>query len=302
LTDTPRDRWAAWLLERRQGAGDAAHQQMLETLRPVRDRVLDNAAVGVGDVVLDVGTGDGLIALGALDRVGERGRVVFSDISQACLDYCRALVEGDRRASFVLASIDDLSPVADESVDVVTTRSVLIFVAREAKAQAFREFFRVLRPGGRLSMFEPINRFGSGDRKSDRTFMGLDTAPVADLVPKVRAEYEAAAVGEETLIDFDERDLIAFAEDAGFAEISLDYEARITHGAAFGWAKTGCSPDWQTFLNTSPNPHAPTLAEVLDRALTPDERARFVEHVRQAYETNSGTSRHASAFLHAVKR
>lgn len=50
------------------------------------------------------------------------------------------------RASFVCASADDLSQIASGSVDVVTARSVLIYVAD--KAQCFREFYRVLKPGG----------------------------------------------------------------------------------------------------------------------------------------------------------
>jgi SAM-dependent methyltransferase len=39
----------------------------------------------------------------------------------------------------------------------VTTRSVLIYV--QHKDAAFREFHRVLRPGGRVSIFEPINNY-----------------------------------------------------------------------------------------------------------------------------------------------
>jgi SAM-dependent methyltransferase len=65
---------------------------------------------------------------------------------------------------------------------VVTTRSVLIYVA--GKQAAFAEFFRVLRPGGRISFFEPINRFT--DTNADVS-MGYDLSRVADLGRKVRA-------------------------------------------------------------------------------------------------------------------
>ena len=51
-------------------------------LLPVRDRVLRNAALTGGETLLDVGAGDGLIAFGALELIGEGGRVIFSDISQ----------------------------------------------------------------------------------------------------------------------------------------------------------------------------------------------------------------------------
>jgi len=156
-----RDRWAAWMLERRYGAHGSA-EKTLRSLTSVRDRVLDRAEVGDGDVVLDVGAGDGLIAFGALDRIGSNGRVVFSDVSNDLLDIARRLAEeagAGERATFVRARAEDLAPIENESVDVVTTRSVLIYVAE--KRRAFKEFFRVLRPGGRVSIFEPINGFGS---------------------------------------------------------------------------------------------------------------------------------------------
>src|SRR4029453_17751871 len=144
------DRWAAWVLERRFGdPGDAACT--LESLGPVRERVLQAARIESGDAVLDVGAGDGLIAFGALPLVGDEGKVIFADVSQELLDVSRQLageLDALDRCKFVLARAEDLAPVADESVDVVTTRSVVIYV--EDKQRAFDESQRVLKPGGRL--------------------------------------------------------------------------------------------------------------------------------------------------------
>ncbi|MFI7280175.1 class I SAM-dependent methyltransferase [Micromonospora chersina] len=131
--------------------------QLRLELAAFRDGVLEEAGLAAGDVVLDVGWGTGLIGFGALDRLGPDGRVIFSDVSLDVLDECRRTASGDGRCSFVVASANDLAGIAEASVDVVTTRSLLIYSDR--KASAFAEFFRVLRPGGRSSLFEPINRF-----------------------------------------------------------------------------------------------------------------------------------------------
>src|ERR1700678_583470 len=153
------DRWHRWLLNTRFGGDAEARQRLLtERLYPVRDKVLDKAQVQPGETLLDVGAGDGLIAFGALERLGPLGRVIFSDISQDLLDHCRQAAQEEGvldRCSFVLAPADHLSSVSAGSVDIVTTRSVLIYV--KDKAAALREFHRVLRPGGRISLFEPIN-------------------------------------------------------------------------------------------------------------------------------------------------
>ena len=60
---------------------------MLGHLAVVRDKVLDRAGFAAGESLLDVGCGEGLIGFGALER-GAR-HVVFSDISQDLLDFCR---------------------------------------------------------------------------------------------------------------------------------------------------------------------------------------------------------------------
>lgn len=90
-----RDRWHRWLTDVRFGGDAEAKREFTEFLYPVRDAVLDGAALRPGDILLDVGTGDGLIAFGALDRLGPSGQVVFCDISQDLLDHCRAAATAD---------------------------------------------------------------------------------------------------------------------------------------------------------------------------------------------------------------
>src|SRR4051812_28094722 len=116
---------------------------MLDQLGYVRNKILDRAGLAAGETLLDVGCGEGLIGFGALERGA--GHVVFSDISQDLLDVCRELADAlgfSERCSFVTGPADELSGVEDATVDIVTTRSVLIYVT--AKERAFEEFFRVL--------------------------------------------------------------------------------------------------------------------------------------------------------------
>jgi SAM-dependent methyltransferase len=286
MNDTP-DHWARWLLHRRHGGDPEQLRRTLEYLSPVRDRVLANARTTPGETVLDVGCGDGLIAFAALERVGPAGTVIFSDVSQDLLDRCQELaseIEVQDRCRFVLAAAEDLAAIADASVDVVTTRSVLIYVA--AKRRAFAEFFRVLRPGGRLSIFEPINRFG-GDQPA------TDVEPVRGLYDRVHAVFAAIQPWDsDPMVDFDERDLLANAEAAGFREIHLKLQAEIVPAEP---------QRWDTVLHSAGNPRIPTLAEGMAEVLTADERARYEAWLRPNIEQGLGVERSAVAYLWAVK-
>jgi arsenite methyltransferase len=293
MTDA-QDRWYRWLRDVRFG-GDAAQREkdLSEFLYPVRDTVLDKAQLTPGDTLLDVGTGDGLIAFGALERLGPAGRVIFSDISQDLLDHCREAVSARGRldrCQFVLAPADRLAAVPDASVDVVTTRSVLIYV--KDKAQAFREFYRVLSPGGRISLFEPINVLMA--RPAAHLFHGYDVTPVQDLAAKVAALYAAIQpLGVDPMVDFDDRDLVRHAEDAGFPDISMDLRVNVA-------ARREPVP-WDVFVRTSGNPLIPTLQEALDQVLSPREAEVFTGHLRPLVESGSGEKRRAVAYLTATK-
>jgi arsenite methyltransferase len=298
VNGSERDMWAAWLLERRFGGATADMERAMTFLRPVRDKVLGNARLGDGEVLLDVGCGDGLIAFGALDRAPNY-RVIFSDVSRDLLDVCEEIA-GEmgvlERCRFLEASAEDLSALENGSVDVVTTRSVLIYVQR--KQQAFHEIYRVLKPGGRLSIFEPINRFGYP--APDHLFMGYDVTPVLELAQKVKAVYEGLQPAEsDPMLDFDERELLSFAERAGFLEIQLELQAVIKPYS--GAEADSRDVDWDTRYRCAPNPYAPTLEEAIDEALTEAEAQRFINHLRPLVDSHQGGYRFARAFLWAVK-
>jgi arsenite methyltransferase len=283
------DRWAAWLAQLRTSGEPDARKQGFDRLVSWRDHILDNAELREGETLLDAGCGEGLVAFGALERGA--AMVVFSDVSQDLLDFCQHAA-GERgvlhRSRFVRAGVEDLAEIPDASVDVVAMRSVLIYVA--AKKTAFAEFFRVLRQGGRVSLFEPINRFAQTD--SD-TWMGYDLSPVADVARKVRDVFERFQPPEtDPMFDFDERDLLKHAEGAGFFPLRLELECRIEEPQF---------RDWSMLVETPMNPRIPSLSEAMDEALTEGERTRFEQHLRPLVENGRGSARAAHVFMTGVK-
>jgi EmrB/QacA subfamily drug resistance transporter len=287
----PADRWRRWLVDAR-ASGDPAREQLLTTyLYPQRDDLLNRAVIQPGETVLDVGTGSGLIGFGALDRVGPSGTVIFSDVSADLLGRCRAAVAAEGlldQSDFLLASADDLIGRGNASVDVVTARSVLAYVAD--RGAALREFHRVLRPGGRAVLVEPITRLQAG---SD-SYLGYDLRPVATLAAKLTSWYAGLAPEvDHPLLGFDDRDLLELAEEAGFGQISL--ELRVDVRAS----RPPCP--WDRFLRMAPNPQLPPLGTVLDEALDAPEASQLTDYLRPLVESGTGRRRQSLAGLAAVK-
>ncbi len=286
-----RDRWSQWITERRFG-GDAgtAEATRANFLFPLRDRVLDAAEPLSDQRVLDVGCGDGLIGFGALER-GAR-QVIFSDISRDLLAECQRLADerGVReRCIFLEASADDLRGAETGTVDVVTVRSVLIYVAD--KASCFSEFARVLRVGGRVSIFEPVNRFAQREWTGMR-FFGAELSSVASTAAKLREYYREFVGDDDPMLDFDERDLVRFSEDAGFDPIDLVLRVEV---------RRGDPTPWDVFLNTAGSPKLPTPAEAFAASLTERERADLTAHLRPLIESGETTRRAAHAYLRGVR-
>jgi arsenite methyltransferase len=286
----PSDRWSRWLLERRDAGSEQQRASALGHLAGIRDRVLDHAEPLAGATVLDVGAGDGLIGLAALDRVGPDGAVIFSDVSEALLAHCETQVRSRGlldRARFVCTRAEDLTGIPDASVDALTTRSVLIYVAD--KARAFAAFARVLRPAGRVSLFEPINRLMFPE--PDHLFWGYDVSAVAELATKVKTQFAGDRPDRLAMMGFDDRDLVEFAVGAGFERVHVECHIDIEPGSSL----TPVSFD--ALLGSAPNPNAPTTREAIAAALSRSEQRRFLTELRSAFEEGRASRRMAVAYV-----
>jgi arsenite methyltransferase len=289
------DPWAAWLLTHRHGGNEEHHRQVIEHMKPVRDKVLANARLKNGETLLDVGTGDGLIGFGAIEKVGADGKVIFSDISQQLLDVCKECATESGlidRCDFLKADAIDLSTVQSASIDAVTTRSVIIYV--KEKQTAFDEFFRVLKKGGHVSMFEPIAKLGSEFIDKSSRYLGYDVGPIKDLMKKIYDLYKNEKDTQSTMGDFDERDLVKMLEKAGFGFIHLELDVTLGNAGML-------SGNWEIFYNSSPNPLVPILRTEVETALTPEEQKRFIAHLKPLVETNTGRTAQCLAYISAVK-
>jgi SAM-dependent methyltransferase len=221
--------------------------------------------------------------------------VVFTDVSDQLLERCRQIaseLEVTDRCRFILSPAETLDGVDDRSVDVATTRSVLIYV--DDKAAAFRSFWRVLKPGGRISLFEPINRRFAA--LNQETLFGFEVAPVADLAARVRAVFEATAPPDGAMMGFDETDLLHLAESAGFSDVNVTLELSSTMSSPF------ILSSWDQVMMMSPNPNAPTYGEAIHQILTSDEAQRLERHLRPLMESGAESrNRAALAYLTATK-
>lgn len=113
------------------------------------------AALQPGTIAVDLGSGGGFDVFQAGPKVGAAGRVIGIDMTPEMLTKARNNIAayqehtGLDNVEFRLGEIEHL-PVPDNSVDVVLSNCVINLSPN--KPQVWREVYRVLKPGGSVSV------------------------------------------------------------------------------------------------------------------------------------------------------
>ena len=297
--DLEPDVWSEWLLHRRH-ADDPAYAQVVQAVvEGYADRVLEGAQLADGMTLVDVGAGEGLVAFRAIDRIGPSLRVILTDVSAPMLGYAESVaVQHNVRAqcTFLRCTADNLKGIADASVDVVATRAVLAYVAD--KRAALVECFRILKPGGRLSIAEPILQDEALYARALRRRVEDQSQPVDRLLTLLH-RWKAAqfpdteeACAKSPIANYSERDLLNMVRGAGFAQIHLQLHIDVVPSLI---------TSWEVFLGSSPHPWAPSLKQILAERFTPDERQFFEQMVRPTVESGKNVTTDRAMYLQAQR-
>ena len=113
------------------------------------------AKIRVGDTVIDLGSGAGNDAFIARRFVGESGKVMGIDFTEAMIKRARANAErlGLNNVEFRQGDIEDM-PVTSNKADVIVSNCVLNLVPNKHKV--ISEIYRVLKPGGHFSISDIV--------------------------------------------------------------------------------------------------------------------------------------------------
>lgn len=292
------DRWANWVLSQRDGGDRARACATRDAVAAQARRLLALAGLTPGSMLADIGCGEGLLSWEALSMTAGALRVALSDVSPRLLRRARAfarLCGHAARCRFSLADATRLGHLPDSSIDIAALRAVLAYV--DDKPAALREAWRVLRPGGRLALAEPVfqDEALAAAELQHALQLGAATDPVLPLLLRWKAAQfptDAVSMARNAACSCNERDLLRLVRQTGYDRVHLELHIDLQPAPA-------C--DWETFIARAPHPLAPSLAEILHQRFDADERVRFERALRPQVESGRLQADDRTVYLVARK-
>jgi arsenite methyltransferase len=288
------DCWSNWLKHGRDGDNAILRDHVAVQTKAFAEKIL-SVVESRPETMLDIGSGDGLMAWAAL-ALWPHLKVTITDISPALLMQAKA--EATKRGvvdqcGFALANAETLHSVPDDSQDLVISRSAIAYVVD--KPAAFNAALRVLKPGGTISIAEPL--FHEQARSAvllQRASMDTDNPLLALLYRWKAAQFIEPFGASQTniLINYTEQDLLSFARQAGFHALHLKLHVD---------ERQAPPRDWKTFCAISPHPLSPSSAEILATRFSPKERKILEAAIRPRIEKGGFSSISRMIYLHGRK-
>jgi arsenite methyltransferase len=292
------DPWSRWVLHDRNGGNEKYEEYLRAEIQQYIDHLLARAQLEPRMTLLDIGTGNGAVAFRAIEQAGPSLRVILTDISKSLLLHTQARARAlavDHQCTFIECGAEELRGIADESVDVVTSRAALAYVGN--KTRAIEEFRRVLKPGGRLCLAEPIFQDEAVEVCALRSMVERDgdADPMRHLLHRLKSAQlpdTVTAIAANPLTNFSERTLFLMLRNAGFFPISAQLHMDFTPSAM---------TSWDVFLHSAPHPLAPTPFYILETQFNAEERGRFESALRPVIESRRGTTFSSVVHIQATK-
>lgn len=281
--------WSKWLEKSRfDYMTEEQKQQTMNWLFSVRNAVLSNANIKYNDVVIDIGTGNGLLAFGAIEKISNQGRVIFSDKFEDCVETCKSIAEEmdiSKPHDFLLSDCCDIK-LPNNYVDKALMRSVLVHVLD--KRQAFSEVYRILKPNGVFSAFEPVIR--SNTRCSEL----ISASDVSDYSDFKKAEDEFMCSEFDPLTNFDETTISKDLDEIGFSDGVLDKQVVSSSYIV----QKGMVESW---LTIPPSPGSKTSKEKYLMYFEEPKVNRYISELQQVLENKTITIKSNVLYIKAIK-
>lgn len=160
--------------------------------------------INKGEVVLDLGSGAGFDAFLAAKKVGESGKVIGIDITEAMVEKAKANASKYhyKNVEFRLGDIENL-PLENETIDVVISNCVINLA--ENKENVFSEAYRVLKKGGRMYVSDIVllEELSDAQRNDEGLISGCvgEALLKEEYIKKIRnAGFEVNIIGEDRKI------------------------------------------------------------------------------------------------------